>query len=1098
MMRSGGAGDASRLGNTVQAPLKVFLKLTWLDPASKEDAPKKRVFPKDLQLLVTWLEGEPERVAVGDDGLLKFEMGATQARARRSFVLTFVFRGGAKRFILCEKENDPEEVKFGELPTADEHGVVAKRAFALPQRFNTRAADWKADEAHPDKGRFSAATGAFSLLPDNKPTDLGTADKPLEVTLDPHWQYLRVEFFDRYYGHTGHAHKPVTAPALMFEGHRYARLRPKDDHKPETQSNWTLKKGDHEALVQCVPWILRKSLEIGHEDDEEKKPDRESLLLFRTKAKTFVKSASATARALSVETGDLALDANRLKLYDLPTLWMSRNQFAWLSDSDPERGWFQDLADKETTLDKPLCVSLDDIVLTHVHGGRQEPANVTATQLPLLFFHTFKQPIGGAGGRGAVSYSREGIYKPGRTSRGGEALSKQAAEGATSGALRLEKRRVAEDGKRLAARGSRVGEQADQAEHARRKEILAEGTRREDELLRASPEPSVAEAGLDAVNSFQIRAVYPFSDIVRPMYLPLWHVVDYPHWTRVVVCAGDLYDVFDQRTHQDVSVDDDPGLVVGARAAVRWYDRAGWVEPGGKVGEKPGLVRHPHDAGAPSFALQPLYFQEYLNRYGVFGDGVGFFGRNDLALLRACDHLDDAEVAVAFQYVKLHFKKSSWKVGDIHPYQNRFVQNVVERHHGDDGLGFSVRPEFRSQDLALPIRALYTMFVQATEWPRAHYEVTVGEVNRASANSGTGTAALGPKHDAVNGEDGVFTGAHEVGHIISLPDDYGENASFGSFGHLDFTENVPGLPYNLDERSMMTSNREPRARHYWFVAEWARESMKVAQHQGGVPLAVWHGAPYPEFSLPRHAQRPARSYAHHPLAKAQINGPNGRACSGYLYRFGKDKTSEAELPAYFGGGPLDGAVVFPVRIVVRFCDEVKGALVPIEKPGESLWVLDNVLPLLSSALESDFNKRWIATGDFTTAEQEALTFTRCMVHLQPRLLIENYVRPDIAQEYTGVRSRQEYDELVVDVRQRMPEHHTLALVVRAEPNQQSTFPPGGPHKLFFDFPPKEEEVRRDFSAFLQAAFGFTTCPPPLGEVQALVRELFPAALVAPK
>jgi hypothetical protein len=385
-----------------------------------------------------------------------------------------------------------------------------------------------------------------------------------------------------------------------------------------------------------------------------------------------------------------------------------------------------------------------------------------------------------------------------------------------------------------------------------------------------------------------------------------------------------------------------------------------------------------------------------------------------------------------------------------------------------------------------------------TERARAHYAVSIEPVNRAWANGVKGTAALGPAYFDVNGPDVRFSSAHETGHFISLPDDYGETASYGSYGHLDFTENTPGLPFDLDTQAMMRSNRQPRARNFWFAAEWVRDLLKTSANLNGVPLKVWHGGRYPNFTLPRHASRPMRCYANIPVAKAKVNGPDGGASCVYLYRFGKDKTTEDILPAYFGGAAVDGAVIVTVRVYVRFCVQVGPDRHFVDDSGASQDLIDNILPLLRSAVETDFNKKWIATGNFTTEENETINFTRCMVHFQARLLVANYGDPDTVEGLTGKKTSGDYANHVAAVRNTIAEHHTLEILPKLEAGHVTTFTGGGTNDLFLADTMSEDEIRADFSTFLRKSMGFTVSPVPLGELQTLVRSVFPNAVVALK
>ncbi len=186
-----------------------------------------------------------------------------------------------------------------------------------------------------------------------------------------------------------------------------------------------------------------------------------------------------------------------------------------------------------------------------------------------------------------------------------------------------------------------------------------------------------------------------------------------------------------------------------------------------------------------------------------------------------------------------------------------------------------------------------------------------------------------------------------------------------------------------------------------------------------------------------------------------------------------------------------------VRVYLRFCVQVGPDRHFVDDSGASQDLIDSFLPLLRSAVESDFNKKWIATGNFTTAENETINFTRCMVHFRARLLVANYGDPVTVEGLTGKKTSGDYANHVAAVRNTIAEHHTLEILPKFEAGQVTTFTGGGTNDLFFA-DASEDEMRADFSTFFRKSMGFTVSPVPLGELQTLVRSVFPNAVVALK
>jgi hypothetical protein len=68
--------------------------------------------------------------------------------------------------------------------------------------------------------------------------------------------------------------------------------------------------------------------------------------------------------------------------------------------------------------------------------------------------------------------------------------------------------------------------------------------------------------------------------------------------------------------------------------------------------------------------------------------------------------------------------------------------------------------------------------------------------------------------------------AHELGHAMGLDDDYmyewGENFLLKEDGY--FSQYYLGMPYHIDENSMMNTNKAPRLRHLWHVMNRTNEA----------------------------------------------------------------------------------------------------------------------------------------------------------------------------------------------------------------------------------------------------------------------------------
>jgi hypothetical protein len=395
-----GKVDAQQLGKepykvVIAAILRVYLKLLFKEPKKDVKAEAKaRPFPKDFSFKLHLDHGSAMEVKLGADGQLldkNSKAGVEVERKAKAFTLDFGQKESA--YIVCEKSDaDPptQDLVHESDPAAAGtkfRDAVDKghRAFKLPVGVWTlKNSDWTV----PKDQKYS--DHKFTGLEDHK-TTIGKPGAPVELVLDPHWHFYRFEFFDRYYGHSNHSHKPISILSVELAGHSvtpHASPEPQAD----TYSNWTFLLGNDAAKsVQCLPWIIQKK----HDGSHDPKPDKHSQLLFSTKANSFIFSESATLRktvildaARPADAAKLKPSADRLKYYDLPAIWRSSHHWCRLSDAEADHGFWADMAAKATAPDKPLIFSLDDIVLT---DNAFHPVHVAATDRAAIFANTFAQ-----------------------------------------------------------------------------------------------------------------------------------------------------------------------------------------------------------------------------------------------------------------------------------------------------------------------------------------------------------------------------------------------------------------------------------------------------------------------------------------------------------------------------------------------------------------------------------------------------------------------------------------------------------------------------------------------------------------------------------
>lgn len=392
-------------------PLEVHLQLKFKDPENHV-----LTFPENFPILVYAGKSPAKKildVKTTAEGKLDFEMD----RAYNWFTLKF---GGSKLLI---SNGDGSKSTCNVKDWKDKQALEDAKArfFSPPSVWGLIESDW-AFSANPkyinDSVAYKPAEGKVYIF--DPPTKnwvrrIGEKGAPITLTLDPHWQFLRFEYFDRYFGHTDHnsghtEHKKrVNTPTVFVEGYWSTDGK---DRKREGGGFWTINPDKLETSAHCLPWIRQKDSAGA----DQKRPDKNSLLMFATQPGTFSSSVDNATRKLEVLTPKKDKDrlkpsADRLKLYDLPTTWKSTHYFARFKDAagNTPGKFFEDWAAadhlKSHSAATPMVFSLDDIVLTDSTGNTLKFA---AADLFAVFHHRFKQSYNETN-----NVSHIGIYKPG-------------------------------------------------------------------------------------------------------------------------------------------------------------------------------------------------------------------------------------------------------------------------------------------------------------------------------------------------------------------------------------------------------------------------------------------------------------------------------------------------------------------------------------------------------------------------------------------------------------------------------------------------------------------------------------------------------------
>ncbi len=850
----------------------------------------------------------------------------------------------------------------------------SERGFSLPPSWDMIEADWydRGGGARPfalkgafaGNGNYTPATGRISQTA-TPAADIGTTAAPIDFVLDPHWLQFRFEFFDRYYGNgalnspptAGHGRR-ISTPAVWLEGFRNnAAATPAD---ADTVSNWTIGADPLDAL-QCLPFILSKN----NAGAALPAPNGARLgLRFRTHQtrRTFVYSQSNTVRELqhldNSPPGNPVPGPNRLRYYDLPRLWKSKNYYTRnVPASPPADGkYFQVLSSAEilaaefkvinTAAARPLHFSLDDIVLT----------DATLTQLPLaalpaapaigervtIFHHKFGnrpyQATGNVAGAWA-NLSNEGVHKPGNA---------VDAAGYPYSDISMPVRYYITD----YPNWTRL--------------VLAQG---------------------NAWDTFEDRT----PDVVANAVVGARAAV---RWVDATTAPNGVAPVGSGAGTGSLSPR--PGPTQRPYFAIQPYHEQRFIITYG--GFNPQAV--------------PVYHNEWNAAWPSTAMGIG---RYDSILLRCADYEGADEVATVVRYLRLTLDfvnpsndNSSPSIAQPNPlggapapappvtqmvWAQSLIDNSLARWNGHDAhndarIWASPRPA-SPPAAAPPFKAQVVTIFHYLPIAWSHSNIRCAHWNCTSfmgASNGDGQIRSNATiHDAGGGNDiwgrprvnRGLAAAHEFGHGLSLPDEYDNNR-----GHSLFAAalNVLGSPYNLENRGMMFFNWYVRARHLWVAAEWLRRlngltavNFMLSHNDTAAPGA----ARETNYFLPHYpAANPTRNFVSWPVSfnLGWRTGPDTTFFDSVLYILGDDKYSSTILPSRAPTGMrIDGLLVVQLRL--RF-DFTGIAAAPAA-------TRDAIYTAVTAAIEPNLNfARFAQFSPSNVSPPAGPSFNNCLLHFR--------------------------------------------------------------------------------------------------------------------
>ncbi len=363
---------------------RVFLQLFYKDPEANN-----KTFPGDFPVTVEFPDGTIQNESTAKDGKLKFLV----EREKKSFTLNFE----TSNDIFFSKPKDSDETKSVFEPEVPDLQKNGNKIFKLPLKWSLKNSKWVVSKSDDFKDPD------FVNI-EQKKKNIGSEGGFVEMVLEPKWQFIRVEFFDRVFGHSNHDHLRICIPPVIIDG--FNKEPTTAGEKPDTRSSWIVKEDSIKDTVLCLPWIIQKS----SDGKDQSKPDTKMFLRIKTEPDTYIVSEDAKTRKIDkiTDKSKLVPGPDRMKFYDLPELWTSKKYFTRFKGQDGKlfEAVTQGDIDKSLQADTPLIFSLDDIILT---GKDLKQHKIKDTEAVAVFYHQFLNPNIGTG----KPISDQGIYNPG-------------------------------------------------------------------------------------------------------------------------------------------------------------------------------------------------------------------------------------------------------------------------------------------------------------------------------------------------------------------------------------------------------------------------------------------------------------------------------------------------------------------------------------------------------------------------------------------------------------------------------------------------------------------------------------------------------------
>lgn len=302
-------------------------------------------------------------------------------------------------------------------------------------------------------------------------------------------------------------------------------------------------------------------------------------------------------------------------------------------------------------------------------------------------------------------------------------------------------------------------------------------------------------------------------------------ITDVPLEPRLIIFAGDFYDIWDKRAGQEGASFNPKTDVRGCRAArlndkdCRFGEAIRNTSPNSENPSKDYFVMATGN-----------YELHYIRNGCLFSDVAGLEERSFLMVYwssrfkphhnpKVTDSAHKAKVTAAdiktFADVGFKNAREQW---ENKPY-------TIEPEKQDPSFKTQIMPVFFFESKLTNRGGPHKCMMSLSNDPDVGF-MTIDDSQMCARQDHVDLPTI-PQHTDIDGiQDGILTVAHEIGHAMGQPDEYLNEAAGTSFFDQPYRQQPVRLSFSPDTIGMMVRSDHLRARYFWPWILWLTDSAK--------------------------------------------------------------------------------------------------------------------------------------------------------------------------------------------------------------------------------------------------------------------------------